>query len=523
VDIEENCERSVASLETKFLYFLLLLFALVLVQTAWVCDDAYITFRTVDNFIHGYGLTWNTSERVQAYTNPLWMFLTIGVNLVTREMFFSVIILSIVISMISSVWLGFRIAPTPREAALGLVLLISSKAFVDYSTSGLENPLTHLLAAGFFIIYLRDEYRPNTLFLLSLTAGLAAFNRMDTILLYLPALAYSLFKVKSLKGLGSMAAGFVPFVLWGLFSLFYYGFPFPNSAYAKLGTGIPSVELMKQGFFYLLNSLRVDPLTLMATAAGIIIAAILRRQRLLPLALGVILYLAYVVRIGGDFMSGRFLAAPFFISVALITRLRLKSKTTFFIILFLVAFFGFTRPYAPIKSGADYSQTSFDKHGITDERGFYYLYAGLLRACRGEKLPSLHREPGKSLRSQGGIIINHTIGYIGFFAGPKVHIVDPLGLADPLLSRMPSFYSEHWRIGHYARVIPAGYVETLRAKKWLFEDKNLGEYYRKIRFITRGRLWSTRRLREIIKMNSGAYDSLIDREHYRYPSGKKDH
>ncbi len=38
-------------------------------------DDAYITLRTVDNFINGYGLTWNISERVQAYTHPLWMFL----------------------------------------------------------------------------------------------------------------------------------------------------------------------------------------------------------------------------------------------------------------------------------------------------------------------------------------------------------------------------------------------------------------------------------------------------------------
>jgi arabinofuranosyltransferase len=46
---------------------------------AWLCDDAYITFRTVDNFIHGYGLTWNVAERVQAYTHPLWMLLLSGV------------------------------------------------------------------------------------------------------------------------------------------------------------------------------------------------------------------------------------------------------------------------------------------------------------------------------------------------------------------------------------------------------------------------------------------------------------
>jgi len=32
------------------------IFVVVLVRTAWVCDDAYITFRTVDNFVHGHGL-----------------------------------------------------------------------------------------------------------------------------------------------------------------------------------------------------------------------------------------------------------------------------------------------------------------------------------------------------------------------------------------------------------------------------------------------------------------------------------
>ena len=64
---------------TKYImYFLLALFTYVFIVNAWVGDDAYITFRTVDNFVNGYGLTWNTSERVQAYTHPLWMFLHVN-------------------------------------------------------------------------------------------------------------------------------------------------------------------------------------------------------------------------------------------------------------------------------------------------------------------------------------------------------------------------------------------------------------------------------------------------------------
>ena len=40
---------------TKYImYFLLALFTYVFIVNAWVGDDAYITFRTVDNFVNGY-------------------------------------------------------------------------------------------------------------------------------------------------------------------------------------------------------------------------------------------------------------------------------------------------------------------------------------------------------------------------------------------------------------------------------------------------------------------------------------
>ena len=32
----------------------------------WITEDAYISFRTIDNFLHGHGLTWNPGgERVE--------------------------------------------------------------------------------------------------------------------------------------------------------------------------------------------------------------------------------------------------------------------------------------------------------------------------------------------------------------------------------------------------------------------------------------------------------------------------
>src|SRR4051794_31556286 len=63
--------------------------------------------------------------------------------------------------------------------------LIFSKAFVDYSISGLENPATHLCIAVYLFVFWRKREALG----LSLAAALAVTNRMDTLLLFLPSLA----------------------------------------------------------------------------------------------------------------------------------------------------------------------------------------------------------------------------------------------------------------------------------------------------------------------------------------------
>src|SRR5258708_3012383 len=70
-------------------------FLFLIARDSWLSDDAYITFRTVDNFIHGYGLTWNVDERVQVYTHPLWMLLISAVSFCTHELYYSVLVLSV--------------------------------------------------------------------------------------------------------------------------------------------------------------------------------------------------------------------------------------------------------------------------------------------------------------------------------------------------------------------------------------------------------------------------------------------
>src|SRR3954470_21478862 len=62
----------------------LALFAAIL-HAAWLCEDAFITLRSVDNWVNGYGLRWNIAERVQSYTHPLWLLCLTPVYWLTRS------------------------------------------------------------------------------------------------------------------------------------------------------------------------------------------------------------------------------------------------------------------------------------------------------------------------------------------------------------------------------------------------------------------------------------------------------
>ena len=63
---------SLQSILNKLLIALsLLIIAIIILRSAWTCDDAYISFRTIYNLTHGYGLTFNINERVQSFTDRL--------------------------------------------------------------------------------------------------------------------------------------------------------------------------------------------------------------------------------------------------------------------------------------------------------------------------------------------------------------------------------------------------------------------------------------------------------------------
>jgi arabinofuranosyltransferase len=488
--------------------FVFLFFFLVLLRNTWLCEDAFITYRVVDNLAQGLGLRWNPLERVQVYTHPLWMLCLSVVYLVSHDVYFSAVSLSLVFSGVA-VWLVLSRGMTNNvQILLAGIVLTFSKAFVDFSTGGLENPLSHLLLVVFFLEYLKPE-EERRFWLMVLCAGLGLWARMDHIWFFAPALAHlsylhGYWRLRHLR----LWAGLLPFVGWEVFSVIYYGFPFPNSAYAKLGQAIPAWKVLAQGVSYLINSLAWDPITLFATVSLVALAIARRREdrRMLVLAVSVGAYFVYLLRIGGDYMSGRFLAAPLLVSVLVLSRVKLEAPLETVATFAMLLGVGFSGLRPPLLTSDQYVGLGSSVQSVDDERGYRHDDTSLLKfnkdhglRNRGGWVADAH-----SARNSGAKVrVFKNIGYYGFFAGPGLHVIDPYGIGDPLVARMPFTDSMgHWSSGHFYHQIPDGYAEAA-IDEGKIKDPKVQAYWEKLKLVTRGPVFDRQRLIEVVKFNVG--------------------
>jgi arabinofuranosyltransferase len=89
-------------------------------------------------------------------------------------------------------------------------------------------------------------------------------------------------------------------------------------------------------------------------------------------------------------------------------------------------------------------------------------------------------------------------------------------LTDPFLARLPACNAirpAYWVPGHFYRHIPGGYLESVRDGNNQLHDERLRAYYDVIRLLTRGPIFSERRLAAIIGVALHRYEPLL--EEYR--------
>lgn len=492
--------------------------AVLILRCAWVSDDAFITLRTLDNWVSGYGLRYNPVERVQAFTHPLWLFWLAVPYAITGEAWLTTMVVGGFTTLAAATALAFGVARDRTSAALAIVVLGASKAFVDYGTSGLEGPLVWLLLVGFAAELYRDEGpRLGALVVVSALVGL---TRLDALLFVIPGLglaAWSLLREGAYRELAVAQVGWVPLGVWHLFSLVYYGSLVPNTAWAKLGAGIASSELMAQAPYYYEWTAVNDPATLPLIGLGLVVGLISRDVRGVALAIGIALYLAYIVRIGGDFMGGRFFTTPLLAAALLVSRYPVARGWSALIGVVTLAL-SLSSAYSPLRSGPRYKKAK-PSHGVVDERGFYWRGAGLWVKGRTNLEPNhLFARQGRERREEGpGVVNKAVVGMYGFYAGPDVHIVDRMALADPVLARLPIDEQDGWRIGHFERRLPDGYLAHVSGLDTPIKPDSVAELVDIVDEVTQGPLWSSDRWAAIRKLHDGTVRELVADASIHYP------
>lgn len=472
-------------------------FFFLLVRNAWLCDDAYINFRVIDNFWNGYGLRWNIAERVQVYTSPLWLLIL----LILHSYFPSVYWLGIVVAMVTSLAAVTILARGYlKRSLLGASVLVTalgvSPFFVDFASSGLEQPLAYLLFACFLVELVKAQPCARVIGIL---AGCIMLTRLDYLLIVLPSLvSYFCSLVGVQKRSQLIVATLVLPCSWFAFSLIYYGVALPNTWYAKVSAAIPLSERLIQSGSYFHSSFEASPITFVLIVFSVVTSFRLEREKYI--VIGIVLYFAYLASVGGDYMIGRFLALPTFLLVAFLMK-RFEGRFNGYscmavVITLYCGHFSNDRPLFLEPQ----SERSIPKNGIIDEKFFDYQMSGLA-------VWSPKRSHDTHYNSRAGLFFRHerikvegAIGRIGYFAGPNCHIIDPLGIGDAFVARLvPS--KENSRVGHLMRTIPVGYRESVLREENLLEEESARPLLQDVFLVTRAPLFSLDRWGAIFRLN----------------------
>lgn len=243
-------------------------------------DDANIYFVYARNLANGHGFVYNVGgERVEGFTSLLWTLISALVFKISRYPELILLILSILfVSLGIACALNF-LQDTLAEngesewtkifwSAFYLVVIFTSPRYIVWNTITLmENALwsTLLLLTTLFVLRkeltaraIHSQFIPLAILLFLTRPESIAWVAVFTLILFL--------RITSRSNVVNGFKTLLPFVLSAAlalalltgFRLSYFGYPFPNTFYAKVS---PSFAYdLQQGAVYLIRYFRSDPI-----------------------------------------------------------------------------------------------------------------------------------------------------------------------------------------------------------------------------------------------------------------------
>lgn len=278
-------------------------------------DDAYISLQYAKNLASGNGVVFNLGERVEGYTNFLWVVVLAPFWLLSggdaqrfTELSTYLCLALAAAGLLLIADIARRLFRSLLPVALAVLLLAFDDAFVAYTTVfALENQL--LIVVMLACVWLEVVKPQRWPVLLGIAFAAVCMTRPDGVL-FLGA--YGLAKLSVLvrpfdrrgfRELITMTATFA--IVWGSYFAWrytYYGYLLPNTFYLKVGSTFDGVQ---RGLEYVRSFVWIR----YGVPAAVLLAALLIKQLWVRWLLAhVAIHTAYVIYVGGDFYSGhRFL------------------------------------------------------------------------------------------------------------------------------------------------------------------------------------------------------------------------
>ncbi|MYW90993.1 hypothetical protein G3I59_10360 [Amycolatopsis rubida] len=428
--------------------------------TRWICDDALIFTRIVEQILAGNGPVYNLGERAEASTSTLWQWLLAFAGFVYGQSDTSALSWMLGL-LLTGAGFGFAVSATirlhgGRVAAMvpcGVLVLLGVRPVWQYATSGLETGLNTFWMAlcWWLLVRFRGSTSAKPVVAAAFTMGLGPLVRPEQALVAAVFLV-SLWLVTKPNWrvvlAAVAAAGALP-VGYEIFRMGFYGILVPMPALTKNA----SESFWGRGFGYVGDF--VDPylLWLPLVLCTVLLAGVLRRHStdrivtLTPVVAGV-LSLGYLLKVGGDYMHAR-MVLPIFFLLMLPVLVLPAAKNTRVIGTVLLAW--------AVLCASIGQFVPRDSRLVDDERGYYHAWTGkmyptesadftpkmtyLKDAARPDTLTyGDPRERVLTARLRADVPsrsmnIGVYLGTVGVLSPVDVGVVDFWGLANPIGAR----------------------------------------------------------------------------------------
>ena len=428
-------------------------------------DDSFITFRYVKNFLAGHGLVFNPGERVEGYTSFLWLWILtagsfIGFDIVNFAQALGIafglsalVITYLLTKRFLSLYNIFGSSEKQKSSQKFLVIILKlipvsmltfNGAFQYWSVSGMEVTFFITLQLLAIYFYLNTFEGKNHFILFSILSTLATLARPEGFLFFvLMILHYWIWSYRDLaepttkkifgailqkKNLIAYSIFIVPNFILLLFRVFYYGYPLPNTFYAKTGF---SSEYFFAGLDYVCSFLT----TYMFWGLILFLTFFLfiRKEKRIFLWLFfsiIILNILYTIFIGGDALPLFRFILPITPLIYILFTVALYSFFQFISGRLKISSKSFSYTFTILVSAVLIYYNSFTPMDTIKKLAFYENQLVTKMVASGtwlnEKQSSLNRKL---------VVACTTIGAVSYYSDAT--IIDMLGLTDETIAHHP--------------------------------------------------------------------------------------